>query len=379
MPSAVFFPFDTGGEPVYGTQATQVYTHGGYGRYMKSFKRILGTPFFEQGTLLKPGTRLKFHDLMVNYLKEVKAITESQTGRAIDYVVMGTPVRLSEDNSIDGIAQLKAVLSDVGFKHFAFTEEPIAAAYFHKKNIAAGSYTLIADLGGGTCDFSLVYKNSQQSPSLDIVATSGISMGGTDVDSAFALACFFHHIGYKTIDKFKGLVLPDTLYQYAADWNKITTLLYTPKSDILVRKLLKNAKEKEKLEKFFSIIQNKRAHSVLQSIETHKICLSNGKPAPFYDTELCEKPLHISESSLNDAIQSIVTAITKTALACLNSSKIEPHQIAQLVLTGGTSKLPILREQLSETFKNATIIDTNTMDSVVYGLLEKAKMDMGIS
>lgn len=378
MPSAIFFPFEDADNPVYGTAATQAYMNEGYGRYMKSFKRILGTPFFQQGTLFKPGTRLKFHDVLVNFLKTIKTTTEAQTGKAIDYVVIGTPVRLSEDNSIDGIAQLKAVLNDVGFSHFSFVEEPIAAAYFHKKNITAGSYTLIADLGGGTCDFSLVYKNSQQPASLDIVATSGISIGGTDVDSVFALACFFTYIGYKTPDKFKGLTLPDTLYRYAADWNRITTSLYTPKSDILIRKLLKIAKEKAKLETFFSMIQNKRAHDVLQSIETYKIHLSESKRAPFYNTWLHKKPLHIPESSLNDAVKALVDSIVKTAVTCVSSGKIEPHQVEQLVLTGGTSKLPVLKQQLSETFKNATVIDTNTMDSVAYGLLEKAKMDTAI-
>ena len=379
MPSAVFFPFEDPGNPVYGTAATQAYTNGGYGRYMKSFKRILGTPFFDRGTLFKPGTQLKFHTIIVDYLKTVKAITESQTGKVIEYVVIGTPVRLSENDSIDGIAQLKSILNDVGFTNFSFLEEPVAAAYFHKKNIPVGSYTLIADLGGGTCDFSLVYKNPQQSAALDSIATSGISIGGTDMDSAFALACFFAHIGYKTADKFKGLVLPDTLYRYAADWNRITTSLYTPKSDMLIRKLLKIAKEKGKVEKFFAILQHKKAHDVLQAIETCKIHLSESKNDTFYHKWLHEKPLHITERNLNDAIKNSITPIVQTALECLSSTQTKPHQIAQLIFTGGTSKLPILKKQLSETFKNATVIDTNTMDAVAYGLLEKAKTDTAIS
>lgn len=380
MPSAAFIPFEDQSKPLYGTVATQMYLNGGYGRYMKSFKRILGTAFFERGTLLKPRPRtlLKFHDLIVDYLKTVKAITETQTGKTIDHVVIGTPVRLSEDKTIDGIAQLKAVLNDVGFARFTLVEEPIAAAYFHKENITAGSHTLIADLGGGTCDFSLVYKNAQQSTALDIIATSGITVGGTDIDSAFALGCFFEHIGYRTADQFKGLALPDTLYLYAADWNRITTSLYAPKSDIMIRKLLKIAKDKKKIEKFSSIIQNKRAHSVLQSIENYKIHLSESKNDPFYDTWLHEKPLYITQSNLNDAIQTLITKIVKTALDCLSKSQTKPHQIQQLILTGGTSKLPMLRQQFSKTFKNATIIDTNTMDSVVHGLVEKAKVDTAI-
>lgn len=378
MPSAVFFPFDISRKPVYGSKATEIYTNDGRGRYMKSFKRILGTPFFNQGTTFRPGIRLKFHDIIVDYLKNIKSITESQTGKAIEYVTIGKPVRLSEDHSIDGISQLEAILNEVGFTKFSFVEEPIAAAYFHKKNIPPQSYTLVADLGGGTCDFSLVYKNSEQSQSLDIKATSGISIGGTDIDSHFALACFFEYMGYKSVDKFKGLVLPDTLYRYAADWNKITTSLYTPKSDILIRKLLKIAKKKEEVEKLFFIIEHKKAHSVLQSIETCKIELSESNPNTFYNQWLYDKPLSITTRNLDDAIKNLVTTIVKTALECLVPSQIEPGQIAQLILTGGTSKLPFLKKQFAETFKNATIIDNNTMNSVVYGLLEKAKLEAGI-
>lgn len=379
LPSSVFFPFEEIEKPIYGDLATNTYVNNGYGRYMKSFKRILGTQFFEQGTALKPGTNIYFHDIIVNYLKHVKNTTEKFLGGETDYVVVGKPVRLSdkENGENSGIGQLESILKNVGYKNYSFLEEPIAAAYYHKDRIENKSLAIVADLGGGTCDFTIVEINKNKKD-LNILATSGVSLGGTDIDSNFALEVFFPELGYKTLDKFKGLTLPALPYRLASDWNKITTSLYTKKTEFLVRKMINNAKHKEKVTQLKSLIENKKAHSLLNQIEQTKIKLSETNILNFKSEFISNASLDISKALLEDSIHTIVAKIIKTANDCCKLAGVNENAINYLILTGGTSKMPLVKQLFEETFYNAKLIENNSMDSVALGLLEKAKKDMNL-
>ncbi len=379
IPSSVFYQFEDIGNPLYGQLATQTYINGGYGRYMKSFKRILGTSIFDEGTLLKPGMRLKFHDILVDYLKNVKNKTESFIQDDVDYVVVGKPVRLAENdlNSSLGISQLKSVLKNVGYKDYSFLDEPIAAAFYHRNKMKRNSLALVADLGGGTCDFTVVQITEDNSKKkLNILSTSGISIGGTDIDSEFALNIFYPELGYKTKDRFKGLLLPDNVYRDASDWNKITTSLYTPKVMMRIKKMIGLALEKDKVIRFKDIVEKKLAHSLLGEIENTKIDLSFKEEVNFHSSLLNnEKNYNITSDSLNESIDYLVKKIIQKANECVGLSGVGSEKIEYLILTGGTSKLPFLRQLLCVTFSNAVIIDSNSMDSVCLGLLEKAKVD----
>lgn len=379
IPSSVFYEFENVQKPIYGQLATQTYINGGYGRYMKSFKRILGTSFFDEGTLLKPGHIIKFHDILVDYLKNVKNKTEFFIQSEVDHVVVGKPVRLAENEleSNLGISQLKSVLEDVGYNSYSFLDEPIAAAFYHRNKMIKNSLALVADLGGGTCDFTVVQKTENSSKkNLNILSTTGISIGGTDIDSEFALNVFYPELGYKTKDKYKGLLLPDRAYRDASDWNRITTSLYTPKVLIRIKKMINLAIEKDKVIRFKKIVETKQAHTILSEIENAKIDLSFKNEVTFQSALLDpEKIYSIRVNNLNETIDYLLNKIVQTACKCVSLSNVGYDKINYLILTGGTSKLPLLQELLSKNFPNAKIIDSNSMDSVSLGLLEKAKLD----
>jgi hypothetical chaperone protein len=378
LPSSVFFPFNEIENPIYGDLATNTYINNGYGRYMKSFKRILGTTFFDQRTVLKPGFSISFQEIIIDYLKYVKNKTEEFTKQETDYVVIGKPVRLSENvnGPNSGIAQLEAILKKVGYKNYSFLEEPIAAAYYHKKNLENKSFAIVADLGGGTCDFTIVEINNKEKD-LNILSTSGISLGGTDLDSLFALKTFLPELGYNSIDKFKGITLPSTPFRDAADWNKITTSLYSKKTEMLVRKMVANSKYPEKVTQFQKLINDKNAHSLLSEIEETKIKLSQKESIDFKSKFIPNTvDLNITKSVLESSIENSVHKILNTASECCTLAGLEKTAIDYLILTGGTSKMPLIKQLFKDTFSNAKLIENNSMDSVALGLLEKAKKDI---
>ena len=53
-------------------------------------------------------------------------------------------------------AALESAARQVGFDELQFQYEPIAAAFDHERSVTGEQVVLVADIGGGTSDFSVV-------------------------------------------------------------------------------------------------------------------------------------------------------------------------------------------------------------------------------
>ena len=84
-----------------------------------------------------------------------------------------------------------------GFTDIAFQFEPIAAALDYERSVTREEIALIADIGGGTSDFSVVRVSPERAPSADRRAISwpcgGVHIGGTDFDRLLSLATLMPH------------------------------------------------------------------------------------------------------------------------------------------------------------------------------------------
>ena len=66
VPSAVFFPAERYG-PSFGRAAVKMFYERKDGRFMRSLKRVLGTPLMKQGTVVN-GKLLKFERIISSFL-----------------------------------------------------------------------------------------------------------------------------------------------------------------------------------------------------------------------------------------------------------------------------------------------------------------------
>jgi hypothetical chaperone protein len=77
---------------------------------------------------------------------------------------------------------LRGIAHEIGFKDVLFQYEPIAAALDYEQHIEAEELALIADIGGGTSDFSIVRISPERRRSVergdDILANDGVRIGG---------------------------------------------------------------------------------------------------------------------------------------------------------------------------------------------------------
>src|SRR5436190_8967111 len=158
IPSAVFFDFAEHDKPYYGRSAIDAYTIGNDGRLMRSLKTILSTSLINERTALSRRSIL-LTDVIAMFTRHMRTRAEEALGEPIEAVVHGRPVRFVEgDDAADRLAEdtLKAVAEKAGFKDVSFVYEPIAAATQYEQEVTREQVVLVADLGGGTSDFSLV-------------------------------------------------------------------------------------------------------------------------------------------------------------------------------------------------------------------------------
>ncbi len=109
--------------------------------------------------------------------------------------MLGRPVFFVDDDPVrDARAQasLEQAARRVGLREVQFQFEPIAAALAHEQSLAAEEIVLVADIGGGTSDFSVVRVGPQRSRRVDrrddVLANHGVHLAGTDFDRRIELA-----------------------------------------------------------------------------------------------------------------------------------------------------------------------------------------------
>src|SRR5437762_3120971 len=200
IPSAIFYEVD--GAVLIGRRAIAAYVDGAPGRLMRSLKSVLGTSLIDETTRLGR-QRTGFRDVIASYLGAVKRGAEQATGLELRDVVHGRPVHFV-DNEPDADRKaeetLRQIAREVGFDDVTFQFEPIAAALDYERQIESEEIALIADIGGGTSDFSIVRlgpeRHAKANRSSDILANDGTRIGGTDFDRQLSLGVVMPLFGF---------------------------------------------------------------------------------------------------------------------------------------------------------------------------------------
>lgn len=372
LPSALFYPRT--GTPIFGRQAVTNYLQHEEGRFMRSLKRILGTSLMSMGTQVN-GKTLKFEDILAGFIKHLKSTAEAHLGTPLTSVVMGRPVHFVDGDEIgDKAAQdaLLRVAQLAGFTEVLFQYEPIAAAFAHEQQIEREKLALVVDIGGGTSDFSVirVAKSLSQKAdrSDDILASCGLRIGGNDFDRDFNLHSFMPHLGYQTTYGDKKLTLPLSPFQEMAEWAKVN-FHYTPRNRAEANRLLREAHKPELFERFVTLVEEELGHHLLAVVEEGKINLTSHQ-AYHADLGFIEAGLSVptSQDGFNTSVRKHVEAISQDAKHCLQLAGITANQIGLVILTGGTTEVPLLRSRIQADYPHAHLSEGEKLASVGLGL-----------
>src|SRR6266849_10973335 len=271
LPSAVFFAFDSG-TMVVGKAAIDAYVADADGRFMRALKSVLGTALIDEETTLR-GSRIGFRAVIGRFLAEVKRRAEAASGSALDTVVHGRPVRFVDgDAAADARAEgaLAEIAHGIGFRHVAFQFEPIAAAFEYERQVAREEIALVADIGGGTSDFSIIRlgpeRRGRADRTADILANDGVRVGGTDFDRDLSLATLMPLLGHGSAMRRRGLAAPNLYFSDLATWSKIN-FLYSRKVLTEMRAVRRESAHPELLDRLIRVIELRRGHSLAMAIE----------------------------------------------------------------------------------------------------------------
>jgi hypothetical chaperone protein len=372
LPSVVFFNAD---EDVwrYGRAALADYLEGYDGRLMRSLKSLLGTSLMEGQTEVG-GRALPFKQLLAEFIGEMRRRAQGRAGQEFTHAVFGRPVFFVDDDPVaDRLAQdtLAAVARDVGFRDVAFQYEPIAAAFDYESGIEKEELVLIADIGGGTSDFSLVRLGPDRADRIerrdDILANGGVHIGGTDFDKYLSLASVMPLLGHGSTLA-GGAAVPSSYYFNLATWHTINQA-YTRKSIALLEDLVRDANEPAKLTRLRHLIDERAGHWLAMRVEEAKIQLSDAEHVDL-DLDRLRPPetLRMTRAGFEEAIGDQVDQVGATVLRLLADAGVTPGQVDTVFFTGGSSGVGMLRARIGAIVPDARRVEGDLFGSIGAGL-----------
>lgn len=358
-----------------GTQAIQRYLDNNMsGRLLKSIKTLLPQSRFTFTYIY--GKKYTAEDLVCLILSHLKKQADDFTGEDVTEVVMGRPVVFSEDPAEDKLAEKRLLIAarKAGFDKVLFQYEPIAAGFLYEQSIEKPELVLIGDFGGGTSDFTLMNLDKSRMNSgdrkSDILRTGGLHIGGDDFDAQIMWYKLVPYFGYglKYDSMGKMLDLPVHIFRTLCEWEQMAFL----KEGNIRRKLdmyHRYTNYNPAIARLITYIDNNLGFSMFQHIEKSKIELSG---RDFTEIIFRESSIDIDVllkvEEFNVLIERELNKINTYISSFLEDAKINPDEINNVFITGGTSSLGAVVEIFENKFSPEKIHTGDNFNSVAQGL-----------
>ncbi len=259
-------------------------------------------------------------EISAKILKKIKEVAEFSLGESVDSAVITVPANFSE------IARraTRDAGEIAGLKVERIINEPTAAAMaYGLNNLNREGYILVYDLGGGTLDVSVLELFNGI---LDVKASRGNNfLGGKDIDEIL--------IKY-IVEKFKQI-------------SGITLNL----SEARVFSTLKNAAEEAK--------KNLSSDTSTDVIIPY-ITLDSEKNAIDLD-------LTITRKEFEEKIKALIDSTQKTITETLTAAKITDKDVTAVILVGGSTRIPYVRESIDSRFRGKLVSGVNPDETVALG------------
>lgn len=383
IPSAIFFDFEEHGRVLFGRTAIDTYIGRREGRLMRALKTILASPLIDEATAVGR-RRIKLTEVIEMFVRHLKAQAEAFAGEEITQVVHGRPVRFVDgDDAADAKAQgvLEGIAHRAGFRDVLFEYEPIAAAYHYEETATREELVLVADIGGGTSDFTVIRIGPERKAlpdrRADILANAGARIGGTDFDTRLNIDAVMPLLGLGTQLSEKDLPMPRGIYYELATWATIN-FAYTWRNERDIAALLKQAVEPAKVARLLKTIRKHLGHRIAFAVEDAKIALSDAAEVALA-LDFLEDGLAAvaTQPRFEDAVRDKLDRLTGLATECITRAGVSADRIDTIFFTGGSSRVPSVQRAISQAAPNAQGTTGSDFLSVALGLTREAQRKFG--
>jgi hypothetical chaperone protein len=337
------------------------------GRLMLSIKTLLPEASFDHTTVVGFG-RMTAEDLVAKFISVLKERAERQFGRQFDGVVLGRPVNFNEL----AVSRLEKAARIAGFKEVVFWLEPVAAALAYEMTSTKDELVCVVDIGGGTSDICVIETSPARSLSPerlgDIKAVGGVGEAGDELSSQIMKHKLAPKFGAGSTFKSMGKVLPfpaHIIYKLSK-WHRIN-LLRTGGDVSTISSIYPSSDQPENVARLLSLIKHHYGFELFRAIDAAKKELSAGDAA-----EVRFRPLDLAEEvrleEFEEMIADVVRKIEESISDSLNAASVTPDDIKRVILTGGTSQVPLINRSVIKIFGQEKILRPDFFSSVATGL-----------
>ncbi len=341
---------------------------GGDCRFIQSFKTFAASAHFTDTLIYN--RRLKFEDLLANFLKQVRAHA------GVDFpkrVVIGRPVSFAGASPDDVLARARyeAALRIVGFEEIHHVYEPVAAAYFFAQRLQADATILVADFGGGTSDFSVV-RFSVGSSGLDYkpLAHTGVGVAGDAFDFRIIDRVVARAFGKGTEFMSWGKILPvpNAYFQKFSRWNELS-MMRQSRDYRELQELVRDSLDPDRIRAFLAFLDADAGYAMYRAVSATKMQLSEADEGAFsFHVAGVDIERTIKRAEFEKWIAPELDEINTCVERALHMAGLTETQIDRVFLTGGSSFVPAVRAQFEDRFGSEKIETGDQLVSIAYGL-----------
>lgn len=374
MPTAVFYNAEEGSTH-FGREAIAHYLEGTEGRLMRSLKSLLGSPLLMETTVIN-NQLVNFSDIITTYLAELRKRATQHLGAAPTRVVMGRPVHFVDDDAerdAQAESSLRQAAQAVGFTDISFQFEPIAAALDYEQRLTRETTVLVADIGGGTSDFTVVRLGPERMHKTnradDVLATTGVHIGGTDFDQKLSLGKVMPLLGYGHLGP-DGREVPNRVFFDLSTWHLINWQ-YQPKAMAQAKALQTNYTDVRLHDRLMRVLTERYGHHLAHDVEQAKIRCSQTDADTRIDLSYVEADLaaSLNATDLHTHLAQLLANTVTCARDCVQRASLKNGKPDAIYLTGGSSALRTFQEALQTEFAGVPLIEGDLFGGVASGLV----------
>ena len=344
-----------------------------YGRLLQYVKTALRDPSY-QGTQIFD----RFYpvdELIALILTALKHMAEQAFGEECQGVVIGRPVRFSDDPNVTARAEeiIYKAARWAGFhaEHIRFELEPVGAAYYYHRSAPRRQTAFIFDFGGGTLDLTIAEVGGNIEPR--ILETHGVLVGGDDLDRRL-MQSLYKYFGAEPRDGKEPV--PAYLLDLLDNWQTMA-ILSRPANLILLGELNQYC-DRAAIAALRTLVTQNLGFKLFREIEQAKKQLSD-KLTARVDFQADNLVIHetITRRQFERMIEAEIERVEQGILTTLRKAHLKPEKIDVVLRTGGTSAVPAFATLLAGIFGEEKLVQMELLTSVVGGLAITAHEEGG--
>lgn len=350
-------------------------------RFIQSLKTFAASKAFKGTGIF--GVPFDFESLMATFLTTAFERANPKVDPSKTRLVVGRPVEFAGHNPDEALAmaRYRSAFQKLGYEDVLFVMEPVGAAFSYAQSLEQDTTILVADLGGGTTDYSLMrFETRAGHLHAHPLGRGGIGIAGDTFDYRIIDQVVLPELGkgsqYKSMGK--TLDIPPNLFSNFARWHMLS--IFKTSDDFKeMKKLLRWCLEPEKIELFIDLVEEDQGYPLYKTVSETKALLSTSEEAELAFAPL--GPKFKATVTRQDFENWIAPDLAKMNLALddtLKRANIAENEIDRVFMTGGTSFVPAVRQMFADRFGHNRISGGNELTSVAAGLaLIGAREDAG--